>query len=135
MAKGARSSTTKTNRSNLRTRVFGPADQARTERLSQKLAEVVAQPKPERPEKMDIDKEQSVKSRSQTKGKALAEDGMDIDDETASAKMNHKKSSRKTTHRIHKKKRRQKPHAQVVFPSVKRHKRLQNEAQKKGSKR
>jgi hypothetical protein len=53
MAKGARASTTKTNHQNLKSRVFGPVESARTERLSAKLLELASQPKP-KPLKEDI---------------------------------------------------------------------------------
>ncbi|KAH0565787.1 hypothetical protein GP486_000806 [Trichoglossum hirsutum] len=44
MAKSARSSVKKANKSNLRARVFGPAEDARIERLSAKLAQLVKEP-------------------------------------------------------------------------------------------
>jgi len=47
MAKGARASTIKANNSKLKSRVFGPIETARTERLSAKLLELAAQPKPQ----------------------------------------------------------------------------------------
>ncbi|KAF1832765.1 hypothetical protein BDW02DRAFT_454262, partial [Decorospora gaudefroyi] len=47
MAKGARASSKKANRTALRARVFGPVEQARAERLHAKLVETVRQPKPE----------------------------------------------------------------------------------------
>ncbi|KAK5997424.1 hypothetical protein PT974_02780 [Cladobotryum mycophilum] len=47
MAKGARSSATKANNRRLATNVFGPAEDARRERLSAKLLELAKQPKPE----------------------------------------------------------------------------------------
>lgn len=50
MAKGARASSKKANRTKLRARVFGPVEQARAERLHAKLLETIAQPKPERTE-------------------------------------------------------------------------------------
>jgi len=50
MAKGARASSKKANRTNLRARVFGPADKARNERIHAKLLEIIAQPKPEKTE-------------------------------------------------------------------------------------
>lgn len=59
MAKSARSSRTKAHRASLRSNIFGPAATARAERLSQKLMEVVSQPKPHKPlkpEKMDVDR-------------------------------------------------------------------------------
>lgn len=45
MAKGARSSVRKANNTKLKSRVFGPVEAARTERLSQKLMELASQPK------------------------------------------------------------------------------------------
>jgi hypothetical protein len=59
MAKGLRSSIKKSNRSKLRARVFGPVEAARNERLSAKLLELAQQPKPERPQKseMEVDSE------------------------------------------------------------------------------
>jgi Protein of unknown function (DUF2423) len=53
MAKGARASTKKANHQKLKTRVFGPVESARTERLSAKLLELATQPKP-KPVKEDI---------------------------------------------------------------------------------
>jgi hypothetical protein len=55
MAKSARSSVKKTNRTNLRARVYGPVDSARTERLHAKLLELAQQPKPEPPKKADME--------------------------------------------------------------------------------
>jgi hypothetical protein len=46
MAKGARASTRKANNQKLKARVFGPVETARMERLSAKLMELVAAPKP-----------------------------------------------------------------------------------------
>ena len=42
MAKSARASTKKANRSNLRAKVFGPVEDARTSRLADKLMEVAS---------------------------------------------------------------------------------------------
>lgn len=53
MAKGARSSSNKANNSKLKSKVFGPVENARTERLSAKLLELASQPKP-KPEKEDV---------------------------------------------------------------------------------
>jgi hypothetical protein len=50
MAKGARASSKKANRTKLRARVFGPVEQARAERLHAKMLEIIQQPKPERTE-------------------------------------------------------------------------------------
>lgn len=46
MAKSVRASAQKRNKAKLRTTVFGPAVDARTERLSAKLQELASQPKP-----------------------------------------------------------------------------------------
>jgi hypothetical protein len=45
MAKGLRSSTKKANRTQLRSRVFGPVEEARKERLSAKLLELASKPR------------------------------------------------------------------------------------------
>lgn len=56
MARSARASVIKRNSSNLRRRVFAPADQARTERLSAKLVALAQKPKPEKLlEEMEIE--------------------------------------------------------------------------------
>ena len=55
MAKGLRSSVKKANKAKLRSRVFRPVEDARTERLSAKLLELASkrQPEREKEEKMD----------------------------------------------------------------------------------
>ena len=55
MAKSARASVIKSNHRKLRATVFGPAHDARTARLSAKLQELVAKPKPEAEKPMDVD--------------------------------------------------------------------------------
>ncbi|RKF82384.1 putative glycosylphosphatidylinositol anchor synthesis protein [Golovinomyces cichoracearum] len=45
MAKGARSSRQKENKTKLRRKIFGPQESARTERLSAKLLELASRPK------------------------------------------------------------------------------------------
>ena len=47
MAKGLRASTKKANRVKLRSKVFGPVEDARTQRLSAKLLELASKPKDE----------------------------------------------------------------------------------------
>lgn len=44
MAKGLRASTKKANRAKLRSKVFGPMEDARMQRLSTKLLELASQP-------------------------------------------------------------------------------------------
>ncbi|KAK0723117.1 hypothetical protein B0T26DRAFT_674729 [Lasiosphaeria miniovina] len=53
MAKSARSSSLKTNNQRLKKDVFGPVETARTNRLSAKLLELAAQPKPIREVEME----------------------------------------------------------------------------------
>lgn len=55
MAKSARASVTKRNHRNLRAKVFGPAHDARLERLSAKLQELAAKPKVNEEKAMDVD--------------------------------------------------------------------------------
>ena len=59
MAKGLRASSKKANRTKLRARVFQPVEEARLERLHQKLLETAQQPKPEsaKAKEMDVDAE------------------------------------------------------------------------------
>jgi hypothetical protein len=56
MAKGLRATTKKNNRVKIRARVYAPVDEARTERLSQKLLELASQPRPGKTD-MDVDAE------------------------------------------------------------------------------
>lgn len=56
MAKSARASTIKRNNAKLRTKVFGPAFDARTERLSAKLQELANAPRPDEEKKMEVEK-------------------------------------------------------------------------------
>lgn len=60
MAKSARASRMKANKTRLRRKVFGPVVDARTERLSQKLLDLASQPKPETEKQMDLDDTKSV---------------------------------------------------------------------------
>ena len=53
MAKSSRASSRKANNQRLKANVFGPVEAARAERLSAKLLELAAQPKP-KPEEMKI---------------------------------------------------------------------------------
>ena len=60
MAKSARASAVKKNKSNLKKRVFGPVETARNDRLSAKLLELASQPKPP---KAEMEVEQDGKSQ------------------------------------------------------------------------
>ncbi|KAL2002637.1 hypothetical protein VTN02DRAFT_6307 [Thermoascus thermophilus] len=55
MAKGLRSSVRKRNKAKLRATVFGPAVDARTERLSAKLQELASQPRPKNSETTNME--------------------------------------------------------------------------------
>lgn len=131
MAKSARSSATKTNRTKIRARVFGPIETARTARLSTKLMELASQPKPREEEKMDLDETtQSIDKNAH----AIDEDGkllsactnivislthtkdMELVEDSTGAKTGQSKSTRKTPSRVQKK-RRGKPQAQLTFPA------------------
>ncbi|KAK4692515.1 hypothetical protein P7C71_g4704, partial [Lecanoromycetidae sp. Uapishka_2] len=69
MAKGLRSSRNKANNSKLRSNVFGPAEDARKERLSAKLLELASKPKPEREDDaLMIDRVESQLRSGQTVG-------------------------------------------------------------------
>jgi hypothetical protein len=61
MAKGARASTKKANNAKLKSRVFGPVEAARTERLSAKLLELVSQPKPKQEDAL-MDTEEGIEA-------------------------------------------------------------------------
>lgn len=56
MAKGLRATSKKNNRVKIRSRVYAPVDEARTERLSQRLLDLASQPKPTKTE-MEVDAE------------------------------------------------------------------------------
>jgi hypothetical protein len=61
MAKGLRSSVKKSNRSKLRSKIFQPVEDTRTQRLSAKLLELASQPRPTRAEmELDSDKSESL---------------------------------------------------------------------------
>jgi hypothetical protein len=63
MAKGLRASSRKKNAQALRARLYGPASDARAERLSAKLQELAAKPRPDQERAMDVD-EQDTKPES-----------------------------------------------------------------------
>merc|ERR1711981_1356082 len=112
MAKGLRASVTKRNKSKLRSRVFGPTEDARTERLSAKLLELAQQPKATQDTEMLVDG-QSSKDQSTTtdvedteKAAGSAADDMEIDSGAGKVKPAHSsssKSSKKGKGRVEKK--------------------------------
>ncbi|KAI0850987.1 hypothetical protein F5Y00DRAFT_23817 [Daldinia vernicosa] len=102
MAKSSRASTRKTNNQRLKAKVFGPVEAARAERLSAKLLELAAQPKPQHEEA-----EMKIADGAEEEAAAAAEadNTMDID----SAKPTSKRSDKK---RIEKRRKTSK----IVFP-------------------
>ncbi|TVY20156.1 hypothetical protein LARI1_G001420 [Lachnellula arida] len=111
MAKGARASTNKANNVKLKAKVFGPVENARTERLSAKLLELASQPKP-KPAKADInmDEEDTAKDANADPATTKQPEDMEIDQST----------SRPSKGRIAKKVRHKSSRtASIVFPKYK----------------
>ncbi|KAF3063790.1 hypothetical protein GL218_01449 [Daldinia childiae] len=107
MAKSSRASTRKTNNQRLKAKVFGPVEAARAERLSAKLLELAAQPKPQ-PEGDDmkiVDGAEEDATKEEDVATAEADNTMDVD----SAKPTSKRSDKK---RIEKRRKTSK----IVFP-------------------
>jgi Protein of unknown function (DUF2423) len=137
MAKGARASTRKRNNAALRSKIFGPASDARTERLSAKLQELVSKPKPAIEKIMEVDSTSpedagEEKAQEGPSGQVNIVDGMvsterraremltdvemDLDGQKTVSKS--KQKPRKT--KIEKKKATRKARNSIVFPSLKR---------------
>ncbi|KAL4914288.1 hypothetical protein BDW62DRAFT_190796 [Aspergillus aurantiobrunneus] len=97
MAKSVRASVQKRNKAKLRSTVFGPAVDARTERLSAKLQELASQPKPSDQEKTKTDMETTEMDMqdefSKTNPSGISE-AMDIDSSKASASGRSQRSAR-----------------------------------------
>ncbi|KAL5337105.1 hypothetical protein BJX70DRAFT_400017 [Aspergillus crustosus] len=106
MAKSGRASIIKRNRAKLRSTVFGPAVDARTERLSAKLQELASHPKPSDQEKPKTTTDMDAQEESVKAGRADSE-SMDID----STKINTSKTHR--SGRIQKRQR--KNRSSIVF--------------------
>ncbi|KAI1437691.1 hypothetical protein GGR50DRAFT_691959 [Xylaria sp. CBS 124048] len=113
MAKSARASSRKVNNQRLKAKVFGPVETARNARLSAKLLELAAAPKPERPEgeAMRIVEDENEDAKAKTEAVA-DEDSMDIDVAKSAAAAKSSKSSSNKKGRIEKRKRPSK----IVFP-------------------
>ena len=76
MAKSSRASSVKANNQRLKKNVFGPVEDARTARLSAKLLELAAQPKPQKDTEMeeisdDAEAEKKAKPAKATEGESL----------------------------------------------------------------
>ncbi|KAI0840614.1 hypothetical protein F5Y06DRAFT_244029 [Hypoxylon sp. FL0890] len=111
MAKSARSSTRKTNNQRLKANVFGPVEAARAERLSAKLLELAAQPKPPNPESNEIKivndaGEEEAKMGEDNAAAEANDNSMDVD--------NTKPTSSKRSDKKRIEKRRKK--SKIVFP-------------------
>ncbi|KAK9547034.1 hypothetical protein V6Z96_004596 [Aspergillus fumigatus] len=117
MAKSVRASVTKRNRAKLRATVFGPAADARTERLSAKLKELASQPiiREHKSSSMELDSTGTVSfhctgsqvKSTDSKSSVINED-MDVD--TMSVK--HTQSRSKKPGRVQKRK---KARSSIVF--------------------
>ncbi|KAL2350496.1 hypothetical protein BJ546DRAFT_1068123 [Cryomyces antarcticus] len=74
MAKSSRSSVRKTNNAKLKSRVFGPVEAARTQRLSARLLELASQSKPPRTE-MEVEKDSKEQSNTEAAESEPAAEG------------------------------------------------------------
>ncbi|KAL1845997.1 hypothetical protein Plec18167_009050 [Paecilomyces lecythidis] len=114
MAKSSRSSVEKRNRAKLRATVFGPAVDARTARLSAKLQELAAQPRPKDTDAagMEVDNSTDKQNANAAAQKVQNRDTeMDIDGTNSSTT----KASSKKNGRVQKR-RNKKAHSSIVFP-------------------
>ncbi|OAL35997.1 hypothetical protein AYO20_04658 [Fonsecaea nubica] len=106
MAKSARASVVKKNHRNLRAKVYGPASDARTARLSAKLQELAAKPKPESEKAMDVDDnaEQTTGDESRNaQSEVMDVDGQGAVTKTAKSSTSRSQANRKT-HKVSKRK-------------------------------
>lgn len=128
MAKGLRASTRKRNNAALRAKVFGPAVDARTERLSTKLLELAAKPRPDQERIMEVDEDNS-KEQDNRLGTTESKDTEDIEIDAQDAKMNPVHSTASQKHRpsrIEKKIAKRKAKKAVVFaPNARQRKRME----------
>ncbi|ETN40860.1 uncharacterized protein HMPREF1541_05140 [Cyphellophora europaea CBS 101466] len=133
MAKSQRASTRKRNNAALRSKVFGPAMDARTERLSAKLQELAAKPKPEDERAMAVD-EQEVTKEEDSNATEANEEEMDVDARGAKMKPVKKAGSAKKTNRVSKNRvtKSRKPRNNVIFPELQARKRKQQERKAQG---
>ncbi|KAK5162386.1 hypothetical protein LTR04_003899 [Oleoguttula sp. CCFEE 6159] len=74
MAKSSRSSVRKTNNAKLKSRVFGPVEAARTQRLSARLLDLASQSKPPRTE-MEVEKDSKEQSNTEAAESEPAAEG------------------------------------------------------------
>ncbi|KAF4634607.1 hypothetical protein G7Y89_g3508 [Cudoniella acicularis] len=121
MAKGARASVRKANNVRLKSQVFGPVENARMERLSAKLLELAAQPKPAKEDIAMYTEEGTTKDNGNDPApESNQAEGMDIDQ--AASKDKIPSSSKKS--RVEKRRRHSSRKAAIVFPKYKDGKRI-----------
>ncbi|KAF2421260.1 hypothetical protein EJ08DRAFT_653501 [Tothia fuscella] len=117
MAKGLRASVKKNNRTKLRSKVFGPVVDARTERLSQKLLALAEQPRPSKTE-MEVDPAKEIAGEQPTTEEERPQaEAMDVD----GAAQNESAPKRSSTSRREKagkvqKRRHRKASNEISFP-------------------
>jgi len=130
MAKGLRASTRKRNNAKLRATVFGPAIDARTERLSAKLQAIAAEPRPIQEKLMDVDSNEDKGSRHEddTSANPAAEE-MQVDSHNSSLKAGS--TNRSHPSRIEKKKATRKARNSIVFAPNPQHKKRKSPSKKK----
>ncbi|RDW89322.1 hypothetical protein BP6252_01354 [Coleophoma cylindrospora] len=116
MAKGARASTIKSNNAKLKSKVFGPVENARTERLSAKLLELAQQPKPSKVADLTLEAEDGASADDNVAPAAASKiaDSMEVD---SSVKVSTSTSKGRVE------KRRSNRKAAIVFPKYKNGKR------------
>ncbi|KAH7041132.1 uncharacterized protein B0I36DRAFT_312205 [Microdochium trichocladiopsis] len=108
MAKSSRSSTRKANNQRLKANVFGPVESARAERLSAKLLEIAAQPKPTKDDDMKV--VDDVDAEEDNDGEPKAEASMDVDATKPAASSSSSKKNRVSKRR---------KTSKIVFPKYK----------------
>ncbi|KAI1502274.1 hypothetical protein F5X99DRAFT_379682 [Biscogniauxia marginata] len=115
MAKSSRASTVKANNQRLKAKVFSPVEEERNARLSAKLLELAAQPKPERPVEMKIVSDDDDADDAKADEENHDDTAMDLDTAktaVAAAVVTSKRSHKK---RIEKRRKTSK----IVFPKYK----------------
>ncbi|KAK7520939.1 uncharacterized protein IWZ02DRAFT_273437 [Phyllosticta citriasiana] len=113
MAKSSRSSVKKTNNQKLKKNVFGPVENARAQRLSERLLELAQQPRPAKDE-MEVENNQHPESNDARPEETEAAE-MELDDEP---KPSSSASSKKKAGRVQKK-RRGKATSTIAFKNFK----------------
>ncbi|ORY69538.1 uncharacterized protein BCR38DRAFT_405250 [Pseudomassariella vexata] len=108
MAKSSRASTRKVNNQRLKKKVFGPVEAARMQRLSAKLLEIAAQPKPE------SDAEMKIVDNDEPEGEAATENDATVNAIAMAVDSTKSNSSSKNDKKRVEKRRKT---SKIVFPS------------------